>query len=375
MELNEYVYFAGEVTKLFRAPQGPDSDSLVYEATPGIRRTYFDTSGTAHANYDPAYIVEPHTPGERLPNNGLPVFPVYYANDDASDRDLGADSRVLFTAPADGVYLVRVTDAAGAGGPRYVYRLTIREPKPDFGVKLGGTNPNVPKGGGQSFTLDRVRIDGFDGPIRVDIAGTLPPGFQVTTPIVIEAGHRSAFGAIYAAADAIAPTKENESQAKVTATAEINGQPVTKEIGSLGKIALRDKPKVVVQLIPEPQPPTKAPSHPSLASSESGMTLPQITMAPGTMITARIKIERNGHKGSVQLEVQNLPHGVIVDNLGLNGLLIMPEEDERQIFLTAAKWVSDTDRVIFAKSTVAENATSAPVMFHIRRREGEVARK
>jgi hypothetical protein len=376
MELNEYVYFAGEVTKLFRAPQGPDSDSLVYEATPGVRRTYFDTSATAHANYDPAYIVEPHEPGAKLPNNGLPVFPVYFANDDAADRDVGADSRVLFTAPADGAYLVRVTDAAGAGGERYVYRLTIREPKPDFNVRISGANPNVPKGGGQMVTFDRVRIDGFDGPIRIDVAGSLPPGFQVTTPIVIEAGHRSAFATVYAVADAQPPTKENESHAKITATAEVNGQKVTKEIGTLGKLMLRDKPKVVVQLIPESQPPAKAPPHPPIESVSQGPPhVPQITMAPGTTITARIKIERNGHKGSVQLDVQNLPHGVIVDNLGLNGLLIMPEEDERQIFLTAAKWVTDTDRLIFAKSNVGENATSAPVLFHIRRRDGEVARK
>ena len=104
MELNEYVYFAGEVTRLFRAPQGPDSDSLLYESTPGVRRTYFDTSATAHANYDPAYIVEPHQPGTKLAFNGLPVFPLYTRNDDASDRDIGTDSRVTFTAPADGAY-------------------------------------------------------------------------------------------------------------------------------------------------------------------------------------------------------------------------------------------------------------------------------
>jgi hypothetical protein len=97
-------------------------------------------------------------------------------------------------------------------------------------------------------------------------------------------------------------------------------------------------------------------------------------MAPGTTITARLKITRNGHKGPVTLEVLNLPHGVIVDNLGLNGLLITPSENERQIFLTAARWVSETDRIIHAVARVAENATSAPVMFHIRR-PGAVANK
>ncbi|HJS08929.1 MAG TPA: WD40 repeat domain-containing protein, partial [Pirellulales bacterium] len=355
MELNEYVFFSGEVTRLFRAPQGPDSDSLLYESTPGVRRTYFDTSATAHANLDPAYIVEPFEPDTKLAFNGLPVFPVYYANDDAADRDIGTDSRVMFTAPADGQYLVRVVDTAGAGGERYIYRLTIREPKPNFNVRLEGDKPNVPAGSGQSFTLVRQRIDGFDGDIRVDITGSLPPGFRVTTPIVIEAGHRTATGAVFAAADAAKPTDEAAAQVKLTAMAMINGKAVTKEIGTLGPIALRDKPKVSVEFFPEAQPAGRAPPHPS-----SSAGLPQITMAPGTTITARLKITRNEQQGPVTLEVLNLPHGVIVDNLGLNGLLITPNETERQIFITAARWVGETDRVIHAVVRVAENATSAP---------------
>jgi hypothetical protein len=253
------VYFAGEVTRLFRAPQGPDSDSLLYESTPGVRRTYFDTSATTHANYDPAYIVESHEPGAKLPFNGLPVFPLYYSNDDASDRDIGADSRLTFTAPADGSYIVRVTDTTGVGRERYLYRLTLRKPQPDFNVRIEGAGPNVPAGSGQSFTLTRQMIDGFDGDIRVEIGGSLPPGFKVTTPIVIEAGHRTAQGAIFAAADVAKTTDESAAQTKLTASAAIDGKTVTKDIGSLGKIGLRDKPKVSVEFLPEDQPAGRAP--------------------------------------------------------------------------------------------------------------------
>ena len=197
MELNQYVYMNGEVCKLYRAPQGPDSDFFVYRDLAGRRRPYFDTTATDHPNFEPVYVVEPHPPGTKLPDNGLPVFPIYYSNDDDSERKLGRDSRLLFTAPADGSYLVRVTDVRGAGGDRYVYRLTVREPKPDFNVTLSGADPAVGAGSGKRFKLSVDRLDYFDGEIRVDISG-LPPGFIATTPIVIQAGHLEAQGVINA---------------------------------------------------------------------------------------------------------------------------------------------------------------------------------
>src|SRR5256885_13042728 len=142
MELNEYIYFNGEVVRLFRMPQGPDSDMLFYSSN-GKRRAYFDTSAMAHALDEPAYVVEPHLPGAELVSNGLPVIPLYYANDDDGERKLGADSKLFFTAPADGTYLIRVTDTRGYSGERFVYRLIVREPKPDFKVTLNGANPSI----------------------------------------------------------------------------------------------------------------------------------------------------------------------------------------------------------------------------------------
>src|SRR5690606_36141169 len=130
MELNEYLYIQGEVCKIFRMPQGPDSGFQFYTAG-SKRRGYFDTTATAHALDDPAYIVEPHAPGTALIPNGLPTFLIHYDNDDDAARALGTDSRLTFTAAADGEYLVRVTDTRGFGTPRHAYRLMLREPRPD----------------------------------------------------------------------------------------------------------------------------------------------------------------------------------------------------------------------------------------------------
>src|SRR5882724_108375 len=103
---------------------GPDSEMLFYAAN-RKRRTYLDTTATALSLEEQGYIVEPHPPAAKLVANGLPVFHLNYANDDDGERKLGADSKLFFTAPADGPYLVRVTDTRGHAGERFAYRLIV----------------------------------------------------------------------------------------------------------------------------------------------------------------------------------------------------------------------------------------------------------
>ncbi len=361
MDLDEYFYLQGEVCRIFRMPQGPDSDMLFYSSN-GKRRDYFGTSATAHALDETDYIVEPHAPGEKLESNGLPVFPLYYANDDDSERKLGVDSCVHFTAPADGVYLIRVTDTRGCSGGRFVYRLVVREARPEFKVTLNGANPTVEAGSGREFSVSAERIDGFEGEIKVDLTG-LPPGFTVSTPLIIQAGHNEANGTLNATLDAVQPNETNAPMTKVTATASVSGKPVSKEVNNFGKIKLGGKPKLFVMLEP-----TDAPvSTNANASIPPGKPL-ELTIAPGQSIPAWIKVRRNGYDELITFTVQNLPHGVIVDNIGLNGVLIPKGENARQIFLTAAKWVSETDRPCFAIENEAGKQTSLPLMLHVRKK-------
>jgi hypothetical protein len=51
-------------------------------------------------------------------------------------------------------------------------------------------------------------------------------------------------------------------------------------------------------------------------------------LTPGSqaMVTVRVRRER-GFKGRVPVDVRNLPYGVIVKDVGLNGVLITEEED------------------------------------------------
>ena len=94
------------------------------------------------------------------------LAPLPYANDDDGDRKAGSDSRLLFTAPANGAYLVRVRDSRGLGGDRFCYDLVVREAREDFSVRLDtGLTLNV--GSGQSFSVTADRRDGGG----LDVAG------------------------------------------------------------------------------------------------------------------------------------------------------------------------------------------------------------
>jgi hypothetical protein len=365
MELNDYYYMQGEVVRLFRMPQGPDSDLLFFTMN-GKRRAYFDTSTTGHALDEQGYIVEPHEPGEKIESNGLPVFPVYFENDDDGERKRGIDSRVHFTAPEDGTYLIRVTDTRGHAGERFAYRLVVREAKPDFKVTLNGANMTVDVGSGREFTVSVDRIDGFEGEIKVDIAN-VPPGFTVSTPLVIQEGQAEAKGTLNALIGAMQPNETNTPATKVTATALVAGKEVTKDVNDLGKIKLGENPKVFVFFEPATGP----------IATETNSTMAakpfELSIAPGERIPAWIKVRRNGHDDLVTFTVENLPFGIIVDNIGLNGVLIPKGENERQIFLTAEKWVPETDRLCYAIENQAGRQTSLPVLLHVRRTAAAVA--
>ncbi len=346
MLLNEYVYLSGEVIKHFQARRGPDADAQFYPEGGG-RLAYFDTTSRAHALGEPGYVVVPYAVGTELPNNGLPVFTVNFENDDDASRKLGKDSRLTFVAPADGTYLVRVTDVRGFAGDNFTYELTVRRPQPDFKVSLTGNNPTVGAGSGKPFTVKAERIDNFNAPIRVDIAG-LPPGWSVTTPLVIPEGMYEAYGAIYADATATAPTEDQLKAIKVTATATVCGKERTQDVNSLGTIKLAEKPKVVAFLEPASDPQSNV-----------------VTISPGGTVTLKLHVERTGFDGRIGFEAANLPHGIIVDDIGLSGVLVREKETERLIVLRAESWVPDQERAFYATAQVEGNQVTRPLVIRV----------
>jgi len=363
MELNEYVWFNGDVMKIFRQPRGPDGGTFFY-VSDGKRRAYFDTSATSHSLDEPCYVVQPHPLGSTIAANGLPVFTVNYQNDDSGDRKLGRDSRLTFTAPADGRYLVKVTDTRGWGGERFVYALTIREPKPDFSVKLAGADPTVMPGASIGFSFRADRKDDFDDPIQITITG-LPAGYWASSPLLIEAGHDLISGSLHAAPDAKADA--DWSKLKITATSK----GLTHDAGTFGKVTLGAKPKFIIVM--EPDNGGKA-----VMREVKDETQPlEITLVPGQTVKAWIRAVRQGNDGLINLDVHGLPHGVIVDDIGLNGVQIREKENERPIFFRAANWVQDQDKLVHAALSSARNEhdsaglqTCFPMLMKIRKAVG-----
>jgi len=88
-----------------------------------------------------------------------------------------ADSRLEFTAPADGTFHIRLRDQNGGSGPLAIYRLTIAPLKPDFRLnQWPDAAPIWGPGTTASFVVQVQRWGGLKGDIKLRIEG-LPPGW------------------------------------------------------------------------------------------------------------------------------------------------------------------------------------------------------
>jgi hypothetical protein len=152
---------------------------------------------------------------------------VHAENDDFVDPDYPlllhhADSRLMFTFPAAGDYILRIRDTQGKGGDEYAYRLVVAPPKPDCVLRIVPDIERVAKGDSVVVTVTADRRDGFGNEINLAVQN-LPPGFTASGAI-IPAGQPQAKLTITAPPDApltvFAPA--------VVGTATLGDQPFTR---------------------------------------------------------------------------------------------------------------------------------------------------
>jgi len=307
LRTNDYLFVGSELMRIKALPKNPDDDCQFVQLD-GKRLGFLGTTPTHHAQNAPMYKVEFHPPGSTFPPNGLPVLPLHYRNDDGGPG-FGKDSFLLFEAPKTGKYRVNLRDARGAGGEQFGYRLTVRAPKPNYTLRLSPNDPKVWNNSGVPLTVTATRSDGFTGPIRIRF-DKLAAGFAAPDTI-IEAEQPSATVALSATGVAGAG-----SPFRVIGEAMIDGKPVVREVAG-------GTPSLVL---------------PGDLTTATNVTA--LTAKPGQESKMKVTITRaKGFTGRVPVEVRGLPHGVRVENIGLSGILILPEESEREVTIFVESWV------------------------------------
>jgi hypothetical protein len=314
LAMNDYLFAGSELLRIRDLPKNPDDDCQFF-ADGGQRIGYLDTTPTHHPLGQVMYKVAIHPPGTTFPPNGMPIFNLNYRNDDGGPG-YGKDSRLFFDPPADGEYQVRLTDARGQGGSGYVYRLTVRPPRPSFRLLFNPTPLRVPRGGAVPVSVAVRRLDGFDDAIEISPVELSP---QYRAPVTtIPAGENSTAFALYARPMTVTDT--GVPMLKLKARAVIDGKEVVQEAGG-GMLQVTDPGDVVT-------------------TTEQS----EVTVRPGGEVRLTVQIERrNGFKGRVPLDVRGLPHGVRVLDIGLNGILITEKESSRTIVIYCEPWVQPTE--------------------------------
>jgi hypothetical protein len=350
LAINDYLMIGDELLQVASLPTHPDDD-LVLKSYRGVRSALLDTSTRNHSVGEAVYKVSLHAPGTRVEPNGMPVFQIDYVNDDGGTRFGGKDSRLHFEAPADGTYFLRLRDVRGLDGERFAYRLTIREPVPDYSLAFDPKSFNIPRGGRVSVTVTAERKDGFNGPIDVEFVD-LPAGLTSSpgripadadaTVLMISAALDATFDAHKAQLRTIDPKPtpyEVPGVAVLTLVgrASINGAVISHQadrVDPLDVIALAPQPDLVVTTSAE-----------------------RVELPSGGETTLTVTVDRrNGFTGRVPIAVMNLPHGVRVDDIGLNGVMITEEETSRTVHLVAESWVEPLTQPIVIVGRVEVNS-------------------
>ena len=258
-----------------------------------------------------------------------------------ADDVFGKDPRLDWTAPADGLYALHVSDLHNRGGDEYGYVLTARAAAPEFTLTCDPDKINVGPGGRVPMFIQLTRRTGFSGPVTLEWQG-LPPGVSAS-PLTIPASMTQGVSVVSAAADC----KPSAGFLKLTGRGEGADDPIVRNVepkqeiyipgGGRGfwpvntiALGVTDPSDITVEAKPE-----------------------QIRLTPGATAAIDVTVTRHGgydqavnlavlfqHLGSVF--ANPLPPGVIVREAGSKTLL-GPKETAGKIILEARPNASSCD--------------------------------
>ena len=141
------------------------------------------------------------------------------------------------------------------------------------------------------------------------------------------------------------------------ASAVVNGRNVERRVGTVGELKLGTRPSV----IPSIQPIDRE------SKSNEDWTL---QVRRGETTSARLVIDRKKDftkevSFGKELAGRNTSAGVYVDNIGLNGLIVLKDSNERVFFLTADISAEPGKRSFFLTANVDGNVTSHPISVEV----------
>jgi hypothetical protein len=106
---------------------------------------------------------------------------------DVDDAGKNRDPVLTFNPPADGQYTLVVRDLHRGGGFRYVYRLTVTQPEPDYALSLAADMLTLKAGESVDLEVTVNRIQGFKEEIQLTVEG-LPDGIEAAAVSSAAAG-------------------------------------------------------------------------------------------------------------------------------------------------------------------------------------------
>jgi hypothetical protein len=298
-----------------------------------------------HAKKGQGFVVE--VIARRAGSAMDPVLRVLNAKDgvlaEVDDDAMSKDPRLEWSAPADGVFAVQVSDLHSRGGDEFGYVILIEPAKPDLLIYSDPDKINVGPGGRVPLFVQLARRTGFSGPVTFEWSG-LPAGVSVS-PLTIPANMTQGVMVITADKDA--------KPAAVFPTLIGRGKtpdgPLVRTVAPKQEIYMPGggRAPIPVQTL------ALGVTDPSDIAVETRPT--EITLTPGGTATIDVTVTRNQHydKGvnlAVVLEHLGgihgnpLPNGVTVREAGSKTLL-GPKETAGKIILEAKPDAPPCDKV------------------------------
>jgi len=217
----------------------------------------------------------------------------------SNDDNSGPDSRIDFTAPNNGDYVVTITDHLGAGSPTHAYRLEVDNPRSGLVIGLQGARKSIciPQGGRSVIGL-RADRERFGAEVAVSLKG-LPSGVSASL-LPVRAGTNVIPLLLEASADA--PQTE--------ALVGVTGEGIEGTTGGLreDELLVTGRGDVIFWTHTIDRLPL-AVTQPAPFSVRA--TQPGVPLVQGGLMTVEVTAERaEGFTGAIALTMVTIPPGV-----------------------------------------------------------------